>query len=132
MTKRYTLAASMISGSAVRPSASEPGNPTVSDTIDAAPSRRRERRGRDAGEGVVDEEDLGGHADRRRGREQVEDREVGEVPGVDDGPCGVPENEHTTRAGRRPVFARQSVRDGTGNWGLPHPAPCEPGFHIQV
>ena len=38
-------------------------------------------------------------------REHVEHGEVGEVMGVDGGPCGVPESEHTTRAGRRPAFA---------------------------
>ena len=40
--------------------------------------------------------------------------------GVDGGPRSVPESEHTTRAGRRPAFALESMRDGTGNWGLPH------------
>ena len=36
---------------------------------------------------------------------------------------GVPESEHTTRAGRCPAFARRPMRDGTGNWGLPHQPP---------
>jgi hypothetical protein len=74
-------------------------------------------------DGIVDEEELQARAECADDCDHVEHREIGKVVGVDDGPCGVPESEHATRADRRPAFALEPMRDGTGNWGLPHQPP---------
>ena len=123
------------------PVAAAPGTspllPQRRDGAGEADGQRNERRGGHEGgdargraprNGVVDECELRARAGGRGDREHVEHRQVGKVMGVDDGPCNVPKCEHTARADRRPAFALESMRDGTGNWGLPHPAPCEPGL----